>query len=97
MRNPSIYYPGVIKQFFSLAFVLLFSFVALSQQRTITGKVTGPDSNPLNKVTVTVKGTKVATITKEDGGYSITLPPNANVLVFTYVGFQVDEVNIEGN
>src|SRR6185369_15469084 len=79
----------------STAFLFFFS-VAFSQ-RTVTGRVTDQDSKPLPTATGTVKGTNVSTTTNGDGQYSIVLPANSNTLVFSYVGYQVSEVNVQGN
>lgn len=79
-----------------LLFVFIVSLPALAQ-KTVTGKVIGPDSKPVYGATVTVKGTNVGTNTNADGGYSITLPANANTLVFSYVGYEVSEVNVSSS
>jgi TonB-dependent SusC/RagA subfamily outer membrane receptor len=63
----------------------------------VTGKVTGPDGKPVFGATVGVKGTNVATTTTTDGSYAITLPHSSTVLVFSYIGFEVSEVNVRGN
>lgn len=73
---------------------LLFSFLfSQAQNQTINGKVINEaDKKPLAGVTVTVKGTKTATVTNEDGSFSLRgLDPGA-VLQFTSVGFQSSEV-----
>jgi Outer membrane receptor for Fe3+-dicitrate len=44
-----------------------------------------------------VKGTNISATTNADGQYSITLPANANTLVFSYVGYQANEVSVQGN
>src|SRR5215510_11616494 len=85
-----------IKLFFASTIFLLVSSVAFSQ-KTVSGKVTDQDSKPLANATVTVKGTNVSTTTNAEGQYSITLPANATTLVFSYVGYQVSEVNTQGN
>jgi TonB-linked SusC/RagA family outer membrane protein len=80
--------------------LLLFSLIvttAVMAQRKVQGRVTGPDSKPIYGATVAVKGTNVATSTSTDGNYSLTLPVNSGVLVFSYVGYEVAEVNISGN
>lgn len=60
----------------------------IAQGRQITGTVTsGENKQPLASVTVTVKGTRIATTTDAQGRYRITLPPNATTLVFTSASF----------
>ncbi len=73
---------------------LLFSFLfSQAQNQTVTGKVfNDADRKPIPGVTVTVKGTKTATVTNEDGSFTLRgLDPGA-VLQFTSVGFQSIEV-----
>lgn len=77
-----------------LFFVLVLSLPAIAQKR-ITGKVIGPDSQPLPGVTVAVKGTNLATVTANDGTFLINLPPNSDVLVFSSVGYEVSESNVK--
>jgi TonB-linked SusC/RagA family outer membrane protein len=43
---------------------------------------------------VVVKGTTQGTVTDLDGSYSISVPADANVLVFSFVGYLTKEVNI---
>lgn len=82
------------KLLFSLT-VLLLSFTGqLLAQKTVTGKVTDEKGNPLPDVSVIVKGTKTGTITKADGTYSIIVPENATVLIFTLVDFVSEEVRM---
>jgi len=80
-------------------FTLFLTFFALAavSQRTVKGKVTGPDAKPVFGATVAVKNTNVATTTDADGSYSITLPANTNVLVFSFVGYDVSEVSATGD
>ena len=97
MRNSSPAYKKKIRYFFVSAIFLFFFSFAFSQQKTVTGRVTDQESKPLFNATVTVKGTNISTTTNADGQYSITLPVNANTLVFSYVGYQVNEATIQGN
>jgi len=66
----------------------------IPQERIISGDVTAENGNPLEGVTVSVKGTSVASITDADGHYRITLPEEGSVLVFTIVGYTKQEVPI---
>lgn len=67
-----------------------------TQQRVIQGKVTGQNGEPLANVTVTAKGAKLTALTKEDGTFTIDLPQGVNDLIFSYVGFQSQVVNVNG-
>src|SRR5262245_43086488 len=81
---------------FTLLIGLCLSVLSFSQTR-VTGKITGPDSKPLFGVTVTAKGSNVATTSGADGTYAIQMPPKADVLIFSSVGYEVSEVNVRGH
>lgn len=81
----------------SAVFASLISILSYGQSRTVTGKVVQLQTNePLQGVTVNVKGTDRSTTTVADGSYSITVSDNNAVLVFTYVGFATQEIRADG-
>ncbi len=60
--------------------------------KKITGTVTGK-GQPLQGVSVTVKGHQHGAITGADGKFSITLPARGeNVLLFKYIGYRTKEL-----
>ena len=68
-------------------------------QRTVSGTVHDENNQPLVGVNVTVKGTVngevIGTITDTEGAYSITVPnPDNSILVFSFVGYQKEEMEI---
>src|SRR5688572_13553409 len=78
------------------AFFLLLVFNSFAQ-RTITGTVTGPDKKPVAGASVIVKGTTVGTTTNDQGTFSIVVPANRDILLITYVEYEVNEVTVTGN
>src|SRR5688572_2086981 len=62
---------------------------------TITGKVTGENGEPLQNVSVTVKGSNKGTTTDASGNFSITVPDDA-ILVFSSVGYEPAELSVAG-
>ncbi|WP_116108594.1 SusC/RagA family TonB-linked outer membrane protein [Lewinella sp. IMCC34191] len=68
------------------ASLFLFS-LTLSAQRTVTGQVTDESGMELIGATVLVEGTDIGTATDIDGSYSIEVPGDDAVLLFSYVGF----------
>jgi len=67
------------------------------QTHNVTGIVTSASTGEtLPGVTILVKGTETGTITGMDGKYSIEVPDANSVLVFSYVGYTTQEVNING-
>ena len=64
--------------------------------RTVTGKVTNAEGEPLSNVSVQIKNSTKATTTNADGAFSIDVEDNANALIFSFVGMVTREVNIEG-
>ena len=86
-----------MKKLFTLLISGLFCCLVLispAQQRTVKGKVTADDGNPLPGASVSIKGTNLGTITDAEGDYSIDLPQNAEVIVFSFIGYLSAEVVI---
>lgn len=63
--------------------------------RNVKGVVlSDDDGRPLPGVNVVVKGTTIGTVTDVNGNYSLTLPNDASVLVFSFIGTATQEVQI---
>ncbi|MCU0377772.1 MAG: TonB-dependent receptor [Bacteroidales bacterium] len=68
-----------------------------SQQQRITGTVTdGKTGEPLGGVVVQVKGTMTGEITQGDGTYTIPVTPDTEALLFSFIGYQSQEIAISG-
>lgn len=76
-----------------LAFLLFISIEVMAQS-IVTGKVLGDSSQPLSGVTVSEKGTSNATVSKEDGSFSIRLTTSRPSLVISNVGYTQKEVGV---
>lgn len=76
-----------------LTLMLLCSGYLYAQQ-VVTGTVADSASNRLGQVTVTVAGASGATITDDNGRFSITVPQGATQLSFTLIGYQDQTVAI---
>lgn len=74
--------------------LLLITFSAWSQSRTVTGKVASQDDGSgIPGVNVVEKGTNNGTVTDVDGNYSINVNEGAT-LVFSFVGYTGQEVAV---
>ena len=69
-----------------LVLVMVCSLPALAQNNTVTGTVIDELGEPVIGATVTVTGTKIATVTDLDGNYKIEVPAGAKVTI-TYIGY----------
>jgi TonB-linked SusC/RagA family outer membrane protein len=77
--------------------IVLFIARSLHGQSPVTGKVVAAeDQSPLPGVNILVKGTTNGTITDSDGNYTITTGSQNDVLVFSFVGYNIQEVALEG-
>ena len=79
------------KRLLLLLSMLLFACATLqAQDKTVTGKVTGDDGNPIFGATIAVKGTTIGTISGENGAFSLKVPERVanDSLVFSYIGYQ---------
>lgn len=64
--------------------------------KTITGKVTDSNNEPLTGVTVTVKGGNSSASTDVNGRYKLTVPDENSVLLFRFLGMNPHQVNVKG-
>jgi TonB-linked SusC/RagA family outer membrane protein len=77
--------------------LVMVSFTAIAQ-KSVTGKVTDSKTGQgLPGVTVNVKGTSSGVSTGADGTFTLTVPDDNTVLVFTYVGYTSQERAASGN
>ncbi|WKN45208.1 SusC/RagA family TonB-linked outer membrane protein [Tunicatimonas pelagia] len=77
------------------AFFALFALGAIAQGRIISGKVTSEEGgDPLPGVNVILKGTTQGTVTDIEGDFSLSVPSEDGILVFSFIGLESTEVVI---
>ncbi|SHN13650.1 TonB-linked outer membrane protein, SusC/RagA family [Cyclobacterium lianum] len=63
--------------------------------KTVTGTVRDDSGEPLPGVTVFVEGASSGTVTDLDGKFSLETP-DTGYLIFSFIGFQRERINLEG-
>lgn len=76
-----------------LAGLVLCSILTFAQQRTVTGKVTDAQGQPVPFATIRLKNAKGGVAADADGNFSIKAKPN-ETLVITGAGIQMKEVPV---
>ena len=76
--------------------MVLLSATAFAQSYTVSGVVKDDTSQPLPGVSVVVKGTTTGITTDFDGKYSLDVN-NGDVLVFSFVGFEDQQITANGD
>lgn len=83
------------KGIFPLGLFLLFaSLTSFAQERTVSGKVIDEKDQGLPGVSVTVKGTTRGTNADADGAFTLAGVKDADVLVFSSIGYLKQEVSV---
>ena len=75
--------------------MILLAFQPVSFH-TVSGKITDEAGTPVAAVSITVKGTNVATLSAQDGTYQINVTDKNATLVFSSVGYKSQEVKVKG-
>ncbi len=78
---------------FGFAVLLLGLSLSGWTQRTVSGKVTDDSGEGLPGVNVVIKGTSTGTTTDIDGNYQLSTN-DSDILVFSFVGFTTQEVQV---
>lgn len=93
-KNIPIYFSVYLAALVLVLAGLQLPLQTYAQQRTITGTVTSAaDGQPVPGVSVIVKGLGGGTTTRNDGTFRLNVK-NAKALIFSYVSFETQEVEI---
>ncbi|MEO6915336.1 MAG: TonB-dependent receptor [Chitinophagaceae bacterium] len=91
MRLPAFYR----KKFTWLLCIILLPAISLAQALKITGTLLSKADNiPVQGATVSIKGSQTATTTDASGNFSISIPGEKGILIFSYVGYQTVEQSV---
>ena len=83
----------LMKKFFFSMIACLFVITQIFAQRTVSGKITDDLGEGLPGVNVVLKGTTTGTTTDIDGNYRLSVN-DGDVLVYSFVGFETQEINV---
>ncbi len=78
----------------SFALMAMCASLAVAQGRNVSGTVNDEAGASMPGVSVLVKGTSQGTATDSDGRYTISVPGDDAVLVFSFVGYTSTEVAV---
>lgn len=81
------------KFFLAVAFLMISANFVLAQ-KNLTGIVSGMNKATIPGVSVIIKGTSIGTSTDINGKYSLSVPKDAKIIVFTAIGMESLEVPI---
>ena len=83
-----------LRSFLLLAIVMLGSFSSFAQDRKVTGKVSGTDSQGIPGVSILVKGTNTGATTDVNGTFSVTVKSGSAVLNISAVGYKSQSITV---
>jgi len=83
-----------LRSFLFLAIVMLGSFSSFAQDRKVTGKVSGTDSQGIPGVSILVKGTNTGATTDINGAFSVTVKSGSAVLNISAVGYKSQSITV---
>lgn len=85
-----------IKRFFLLIFFSGIAVNVFAQNITVTGTVSDASGDPIPGVSVVVRGTGIGIATDVDGHYQLNVPERQSTLLFSYMGFISQEIQVGG-
>lgn len=74
---------------------LVFGIQASFAQSTVSGTISDAEG-PLPGASIVVQGTTTGAVSDFDGNYTIEVPESSNTLVFSYVGYAAQSINVDG-
>jgi TonB-linked SusC/RagA family outer membrane protein len=78
-----------------VALLILPAWIGAQETRPVSGSVTAEGTEqPLAGVQVFVKGTRIGTLTDSRGIFSLSVPRNAEILVFAHLGYKTEEIPV---
>src|SRR5690606_35370009 len=80
--------------FIVMALCMAIPWSAAAQTGKVSGTVTDERNDPLPGVSVVIKGTTKGTATDADGRFSLEYQNTDDILVFSFVGYQSQEIRV---
>ncbi len=68
--------------------------ISLALQVSVSGTVLDETSTPLPGVNITIQGTTIGAVTNLEGSYTIAVPGSSAVLVYSYIGYEPQEISV---
>ncbi|MGM0580402.1 MAG: SusC/RagA family TonB-linked outer membrane protein [Bacteroidota bacterium] len=84
-----------MKHILTLFLLLLYSFISIAQEVTVSGTVTDENDEPLPGVNIMIKNTSSGTTTDLDGNYKLSVDQEA-VLRYSFIGYVSEEEKVNG-
>ncbi|SFU10445.1 TonB-linked outer membrane protein, SusC/RagA family [Algoriphagus locisalis] len=78
----------------SLFLFLIASGSTFAQSKTVSGVIKSSTGETMPGVNVLVKGTTIGTASDIDGNFSLTVPSDESILVFSFIGYTSREVRV---
>ena len=91
-----MYLRKILSNLFLLSFIIFFSLIFSAQTSIVTGIVTDENKEVMPGVTVKIDGNNVGTTTNLDGKYSIDVENDSARLVFSFIGYRNQAIDING-
>ncbi len=71
--------------------------VPVTQENLVTGTITDATTGePMPGVNIVIKGTNLGTLSDSNGNFSITVPDVNKVLIFSFIGYNQQEISLNG-
>src|SRR5262245_33996487 len=85
---------GIMQRSFWVIALVLLHVITYAQSKTVTGNVQDEAGSGLPGVNILVKGTNNGTTSDAEGNFNISMPGTDAVLIFSFIGFQTQEVSV---
>lgn len=95
--NKTFIIPPMLRCLFVTAWLLGIALAPswAQQSRRVSGTIKlGTDNSPIPGVNVLIKGTQTGTTSDNNGRYSLDVSGSNPVLVFSYIGYQTEEIAV---
>ncbi|MDR3246999.1 MAG: TonB-dependent receptor [Prevotellaceae bacterium] len=93
-RKISVDIKFIIKTGFLCLFAGLMSLQVYAQGIRVTGSIVDNSGELLTGINVSIRGTTQGTMTDDKGEYSLTVPSDTTVLIFSSVGYVKQEIKV---
>lgn len=87
-----------MRKYYKLLLILigfaLATSPAIAQEKIVQGTITDADGEPLIGVNILVKGTTQGVVSNVDGTYTLRLQGNLTTLIYSYIGYEAQEIDV---